>query len=151
MFHTLVLASVLLCNGLAAGVLTASELGQFPLMARLPADQYIRTHAFFSTRYDPFMPTCLLLTVLGDLTLAVTADDPLVQGLSGAAALCAAGAVLIALTRNVPLNNWVRAVDPHAPPRDWRERRAAWGRWNLRRCVLVATALVANCATVAIS
>ncbi|MFJ2115907.1 MULTISPECIES: anthrone oxygenase family protein [unclassified Streptomyces] len=151
MFDTLVLASVLLCNGLAAGVLTASELGQFPLMVRLPADQYIRTHAFFSTRYDPFMPTCLLLTVLGDLVLAVTADDPLVQGLSGAAALLSAGAVIIALTRNVPLNNWVRSLDPQDPPRDWRRRRAAWGRWNLRRCLLVAAALVANCAIVATS
>lgn len=151
MSETLVLASVLLCNGLAAGVLTASELGQFPLMARLPADEYIRTHAFFSTRYDPFMPTCLILTVLGDLALAVTADDPLAQGLSATAAVLAAGAVLIAITRNVPLNAWVRSLDPQAPPRDWRERRASWGRWNLRRCVLVAVALVANCATVAIS
>ncbi|MFJ2608271.1 anthrone oxygenase family protein [Streptomyces sp. NPDC091279] len=147
----LVLAAVLLCNGLAAGVLTASELGQFPLLARLPADQYIRTHAFFSTRYDPFMPTCLLLTVLGDLTLAVTADTPAARGLSGAAALLAACAVLVSLTRNVPLNTWVRSLDPHDPPGDWRLRRAAWGRWNLRRCVLVAAALVANCVTVALS
>lgn len=150
MFNAVVLASVLLCSGLAAGVLTASELGSFPLMARLPADQYVRTHAFYSTRYDPFMPACLILTVLGDLTLAVTADGPLVRGLYGAAATCATGAIVIALTRNVPLNIWVRSVDPHHPPQDWQARRAAWGRWNLRRCVLVVTALVANCATVAV-
>jgi uncharacterized membrane protein len=149
-FHEIALAAVLLCNGLAAGVLTASELASFPLMARLPAEQYVRTHAFYSTRYDPFMPTCLFLTLLGDLALAVTVDDPFVTGLHGAAALCAAGAIVIALTRNVPLNIWVRSVDPHNPPRDWQDRRAAWGRWNLRRCVLVVMALVANCLTIAV-
>src|SRR4051794_28848292 len=112
MFHEVVLAAVLLCNGLAAGVLTASELASFPLMARLPADQYVRTHAFFSTRYDPFMPACLILTVLGDLALAVTLHGPFTRGLYGTAAVCAAAAIVIAVARNVPLNVWVRSVDP---------------------------------------
>jgi uncharacterized membrane protein len=150
MLHAAVLALVLLLNGLAAGVLTASELGQFPLMARLPADRYVQTHAFFSTRYDPFMPVCLVVTTLGDLFLAVTSTRLVDRGLYGVAAVCVAVAILIALTRNVPINTWVRSVDPRNPPEDWKARRAAWGEWNRRRCILVVTALAAQCATIAV-
>lgn len=147
MFYAVVLASVLLVNGLAAGVMVGSELGAFPLMVQLPADRYVQTHAFFSTRYDPFMPVCLIVTVLGDLVLAAFGAGLVDRGLYGFAALCVAAAIVIAITRNVPLNIWVRSVDPANPPEDWKARRAGWGEWNRRRCVLVVVALVANCAT----
>ncbi len=150
MFHAVVLASVLLFNGLAAGVLLGSQIGPFPLMLRLPADRYVQTHAFFSTRYDPFMPLCLLLTSLGSLVLTASGTGLVDRCLHGVAAVCAGATIVIAITFNVPLNAWVRSVDPNNPPKDWMTRRAAWGEWNRRRCVLVLTALVANCATIAV-
>ena len=145
MLSNFVIPVVLLVNGLAAGVLVGTELGGFPLMAALPADRYVQAHAFFSTRYDPFMPACLVLTVLGDAVLAaVTSGGP--SALHALAGIAALGTVVISLTKNVPLNKWVRTVDPRNPPDDWQERRRRWGQWNRRRAVMVTLALALNCA-----
>ncbi|WP_067563145.1 DUF1772 domain-containing protein [Nocardia acidivorans] len=151
MTANIVLALVVLANGLAAGVLVGTELGGFPLMRALPADQYVTTHAFFSTRYDPFMPACLLGTVLGDtaaVLLAGSATQALFFGLAAAAALVT---ILISLTKNVPLNKWVQRADPHRPPADWQARRTNWGLWNRRRTLLVSAAFVANCVAIALA
>jgi len=139
---------VLLANGLAAGVLVGSQLGGFPLMAALPPDRYVHAHAFFSTRYDPFMPTCLVGTVVGDVLLAVLVDPPAVRALYVLGAVLATGTVLISLTKNVPINKWVQALDPDRLPAgfDPDERRRQWGRWNYVRSVLAVSALVTNCA-----
>lgn len=148
MFYAALLAAVLLANGLAAGVLTASELGPVPHLARLPADQYVQAHAFYSRRFDPLMPICLIATMIGELVLTATGSGLLDRVLPGVGLVCVVTAFVIAVTRNVPLNVWVRTADPHDPPPDWQARRTAWNEWNRRRCILVVTALVANCATV---
>ena len=75
----LVFPVVLLCNGFAAGVLAWGQLGGWPLMRSLPDPEYVELHRFFSTRYDPFMPICMIVTIVGDLILA-----PLLPGLAGA-------------------------------------------------------------------
>ncbi|MEC3952022.1 anthrone oxygenase family protein [Nocardia sp. CDC153] len=148
-FHHIVLALVVLANGIAAGVLVGTLLGGFPLMRALPADRYVQAHAFFSTRYDPFMPACLLLTMLGDVLAVAVAPSTAAAALAGVGAAAAAGTVVISLSKNVPLNKWVQTVDPAAPPADWRDRRDVWGMWNRRRGLLVVIALVVNCAVIA--
>ena len=142
---------VLLANGLAAGVLVGTLLGGWPLLLTLPADGYVRTHAFFATRFDPFMPACLLVTGLGDIVLAVTTPAGPAT-LYGIAAAMAAGTVAISLIKNVPINKQVLALDSDRLPADFdlSHTRRRWGRWNRIRTWLAALALVANCAAVAV-
>ncbi|WP_298796339.1 DUF1772 domain-containing protein [uncultured Pseudonocardia sp.] len=137
---------VVLANGLAAGVLMGTQLGGWPLLAELPADRYVHAHAFFATRYDPFMPVCLLVTVLGDAALAVLAGGP-ARVLTAVAAVLAAATVLISLTKNVPINRWVRTLDPDHLPADFdrHDPRPHWGVWNTLRAALTTLALMANC------
>ncbi|MEV6599725.1 DUF1772 domain-containing protein [Actinoplanes sp. NPDC051346] len=144
---------VLLANGLAAGVLLGTQLGGFPLMAALPLDRYVHAHAFFSTRYDPFMPICLMTTALGGVVLAVAAPTPGAWAPHLVGAALAGGTVYISLTKNVPINRWVRELDPdHLPSGfDYAGRRRVWGRWNSLRSWLTVAALVVNCAAVALA
>lgn len=151
--QAIVLPLVLVVNGLAAGVLVGSHLGGYALLSALPANRYVHAHAFFSTRYDPFMPVCLLATVVGDLVLAVAAPSALLAALFGVGGLLAAATVTISLTKNVPINKWVRTLDPERLPTDFAklDRRSEWGRWNLIRGCAAVAALIANCAAVACS
>lgn len=146
----LVLPLVLLLNGLAAGVLVGANLGAYPLMVAQPAERYVEVHAFLATRYDPFMPICLIGTVLGDALLAAAGGSGLPRVLLAAAAVLAACAVVVSVTRNVPINRWVRSADPGRLPGDWQRRRRVWGVWNRTRGVLVVLALLANCTATAL-
>ena len=139
---------VVLLNGLAAGVLLGTQLGGWPLLAALPPDRYVHAHAFFATRYDPAMPICLLGTVLGDGVLALTAPQTAARLLFGAGALAAAVTVAISVTKNVPVNKWIRTIDPDRLPADFArlDPRPSWGPWNRRRSVLTIAAFAVNSA-----
>jgi uncharacterized membrane protein len=143
---------VLLVNGLSAGVLVGSQLGGFPLMVSLPADRYVYTHAFFSTRYDPFMPICLVGTVCGDVALALLTGDGNARLCYVIAAALALATVVVSVTKNVPINKWVQKLDPQQLPAgfDPDSRRLSWGRWNLTRSWLAVGALLANCAALGV-
>jgi uncharacterized membrane protein len=137
---------VLLASGLAAGVMMWTQLGGWPLLTSLPPDRYVATHAFFATRFDPFMPACMLLTVGGDVALAALATRAATP-LFLSAAVLAAGAIAISLLRNVPVNSWIRSLDPTNLPADFPavDPRRSWGAWNRARAVLTVTAFAANC------
>ncbi|MFE0021548.1 anthrone oxygenase family protein [Amycolatopsis sp. NPDC059021] len=148
--YAVLLPLVLLANGLSAGVLVGTQLGGWPLLARLPPEEYVRAHAFFATRFDPFMPVCLVLTVLGDGVLAVAAAvrrDYVSTALFGGAAVLALCTIVISLTKNVPVNRWVSTLDPQRLPPDFsaRDPRRHWGPWNRARFRLSTLALAANC------
>ncbi|ASO19716.1 putative membrane protein [Actinoalloteichus hoggarensis] len=138
---------VLLANGLSAGVLVGTQLGGWPLLAALPPGRYVHAHAFFSTRYDPFMPICLVLTVLIDGVLLVVAPTPVLRLLCALAALLALGTVLISLIKNVPVNKWIQRLDPENLPADFDrvDPRRTWGGWNRTRSTLAVSALLVNC------
>ncbi|MFE3140630.1 anthrone oxygenase family protein [Streptomyces scopuliridis] len=142
---------VVLLNGLAAGVLFGTQLGGWPLLAALPPDRYVHAHAFFATRYDPAMPVCLLGTLLGDAALAFLAPGAVPATLFAAASVLALLTVAISVTKNVPVNKWVRTLDPDNLPADFdaHDPRPAWGPWNRRRSLLTTLAMVANCAALA--
>jgi hypothetical protein len=137
---------LLLCNGLAAGVLFGTQLGGFPYLASLPTDRYVHAHAFFGQRYDPAMPICLVGTVALDAVLAVGASEPAARTLFAVAGVLAAATALISVTKNAPVNRWMRTIDPDNLPDDFRDPRHAWGTWNRRRSLITIAALVANCA-----
>ncbi|GHF22119.1 anthrone oxygenase family protein [Streptomyces morookaense] len=142
----------LLLNGLAAGVLFGTQLGGFPYLASLPADRYVHAHAFFGTRYDPAMPVCLLGTIGCDTALAFLAPEPAARAGFAVAALLGAATAVISVTRNVPVNRWMRTLDPDDLPADFaaRDPRRAWGAWNRRRSVLTISALAVNCAALGV-
>ena len=50
------LALVLLGNGVAAGVMVSTVIGIVPMTLIMPYDRYIDTIRFLWPRYDPFMP-----------------------------------------------------------------------------------------------
>jgi len=143
---------VLLLNGLAAGVLFGTQLGGFPYLASLPADRYVHAHAFFGTRYDPAMPLCLLGTVGCDVALAFVAPEPVARAAFAVAAVLAAATAVISVAKNVPVNRWMRTLDPDNLPADFADRdpRLDWGAWNRRRSLLTIAALLVNCAALGV-
>lgn len=138
---------VLMANGLSAGVLVWGLLGGWPLMRSLPDDRYVHLHAFLATRYDPFMPVCMVVTVIGDVVLALLLPGAAGAALAVLAGLLTVSAIGVSLIKNVPVNKWVQSLDPDALPADFAEHhpRAGWGRWNTFRSVLVLLAFLANC------
>jgi uncharacterized membrane protein len=153
MLTNVLLPLVLVGNGLAAGVLVGTLLGAWQLMAAAPAPQYVRMHAFFATKFDPFMPICLVGTVVGDALLAALADHTgSVRALHALAGLVALVTVTVSIVKNVPVNKWMRTLDPDRLPTDFNDRdpRRYWGFWNRVRSYLAVTALVANCAALAL-
>lgn len=143
-----VLSLVLLANGLGAGVMMNTQLGGMAYLHALPADRYVHAHAFYSTRYDPFMPVCIIGTAVGSGVLAALAEEPPAQALHAVAALLALAAITVSITKNVPVNKWIQTLEPDRLPPDFarRDPRASWGRWNSVRTWLLTAALVANCA-----
>ncbi|WP_265865082.1 DUF1772 domain-containing protein [Streptomyces sp. SKN60] len=136
---------LLLANGLAAGVMLGTQLGGFPYMASLPVNRYVYAHAFLGQRYDPTMPICLIGTVVLDAVLAITAPDPTAQLLFAVAGFLTATTPVIAVTKNAPVNRWMRTLDPDDLPADFKDPRPEWGAWNSRRSWITLLALAVNC------
>lgn len=134
---------VLLTAGLSAGVLTGTVLGGAPLLMALPTERYVHAHGFFATRYDPFMPVCLVATLIGDLLLAVLVGGP--AGILFALAGLLAGSVAtISLIKNAPVNRWMATLDPERLPADFTDPRQEWVSWNRRRTGLAVGSLIVN-------
>lgn len=141
---------VLMANGMGAGVLMGTQLGGWPLLESLPPSRYVRTHVFLATRYDPFMPIALVGTAVGDAVLAAVAGGLIPAALFLVAGALALATVVVSLTVNVPVNRWIRTLDPQALPADFAtlDPREHWGRWNRVRTVFTVSGLAANCIAV---
>ena len=141
---------VLLANGLAAGALMIAVLGGAPLQFVLPVSDYVVVQKFLTTRFDPFMPICLIITIVVDTTTAITTTATPARWLAAGAALLVASAITVSLTRNAPINRWVRKLDPHALPENWDEvdPRIRWRNGNALRATLTVAGLLVNVITV---
>lgn len=144
----LLIVAVLLGNGLAAGVMFSTVIGIVPMTLALPYDRYVETIQFLWPRYDPFMPITHALTIVVDLVLVVTVDDPAGRASFGVAGVLLVTVMTISVLKNVPINRYVMSLDPAAPPADWERRdpRARWRSWNLLRTGLAIAGLTANAA-----
>jgi anthrone oxygenase-like protein len=147
----LLLPVALLSGGLAAGVLAGTVLGGVPLLRSLPSRRYVEVHQFLATRYEPFQPICIAVTLLANAALAVIAPVPATRALFALGALLAAAVMVISATRNVPVKQWVLSLDPAELPADFDQRdpRRVWANWNLARTVLAVAALALDTAAVA--
>ena len=145
MIH-LLLPLLLLANGMAAGGLMIALLGGAPLMFVLPIPDYIVVQKFLTTRFDPFMPICLIVTILMDGTLAATTPTAPFRWLALVSCVLTASAISVSLTRNFPINKFVRKLDPENIPENWSEvdPRVRWRNWNAVRTTLTVTALLLN-------
>ncbi|MGH3645674.1 MAG: anthrone oxygenase family protein [Micromonosporaceae bacterium] len=141
----------LVANGLAAGGLAIAVLGGAPLMFVLPLREYVIVQQFLTTRFDPFMPICMVTTIVFDATLWFVAPEP-ARWLAGLAGLLTACAITVSLTRNFPINRWVRKLDPDNLPDNWEavDPRVRWRDWNAVRASLVAIALLVNVTAVGV-
>lgn len=135
---------VLLTSGLAAGVLTGTVLGGAPLLMALPTERYVHAHGFFATRYDPFMPVCLVLTFVVDVALGFLAEDAAAAAMFVVAGLLAASVATISLLKNAPVNRWMATLDPERLPSDFKDPRREWVAWNKLRTGLAVAALLGN-------
>ncbi|MEU7649399.1 DUF1772 domain-containing protein [Streptomyces huasconensis] len=151
MLEVVVVPLLLLVNGLGAGVMMNTQLGGFAYLNLLPPARYVHAHAFYSTRYDPFMPLCIVATALGAAVLAIAGSHPEARVLHALAALLALATITVSVVKNVPVNRWVQSLDPQRLPADFAERdpRRSWGRWNQVRTWLLTAALAVNCAALA--
>jgi len=141
----------LLGTGLSAGGLMISALGGAPLLLALPPERYLPVHQFLVTRFDPFMPICLLTGLLANAGLAVTAPTAGTRAVSAVAAVLLVAAVAVSLSKNVPINKWVGTLDPATLPPDWErvDPRTRWRNWNLVRTALAVAAHLATVVVVA--
>jgi uncharacterized membrane protein len=141
------LSLVVLAGGFAAGVMMWTQLGGWPLLSSLPPDRYVFTHAFFAGRYDPFMPACMLVASVGDLVLAVLVREAAGRALFAVAGLLSVVCIGISLFKNVPVNRWIRTLDPDNLPADFAtlDPRPSWGRWNRIRALLAVVSFAINC------
>ncbi|MBA9005521.1 DUF1772 domain-containing protein [Thermomonospora cellulosilytica] len=144
----LLIVVMLLGNGLAAGVMFSTVIGIVPMTLAQSYDRYVETIQFLWPRYDPFMPITHALTVVLDLALVVTVDDPTARALFGAAGVLLVVVMAISVIKNVPINRYVMSLDAAAPPADWERRdpRTRWRAWNLLRTSLAIVGLAANAA-----
>ncbi len=133
-------------GGMAAGGMMIAVLGA-PLLLTLPPQRYVALHQLLVTRFDPFMPACLLTALATNLVLAVVAPRLSAQLLYAVAVVLLAGTVLVSLTRNVPINKWLKTLDPDSLPPDFDRlvhRRVRWRNWNLVRASFTLVALAVN-------
>lgn len=136
----------MLASGLGAGGLMISVLGGAPLLLSLPTEVYVPVHMFLVKRFDPFMPACLLTTLVADLATAAVAGSWPARVLAVLAAACALTTTTISLRKNVPINKWVAGLDPDRLPENWAEvdPRVRWSTWNSVRTGFACAALACN-------
>jgi uncharacterized membrane protein len=142
----IVLPVALLAGGLAGGALVLSVLGGAPMLLALPVESYLPVHKFLVTRFDPFMPACLVTALACDVAILVGADGTPERWLAAAAVVLYTAVVTVSVTKNVPINKWIAQLDPTRIPENWEhvDPRARWANWNLVRTTLAVLALTLN-------
>ena len=80
------------------------------------------------------------------------APEPVARAAFAVAAVLAAATSVISVAKNVPVNRWMRTLDPENLPADFADRdpRLDWGAWNRRRSLLTIAALLVNCAALGV-
>jgi len=151
-----VVSVALFASGIATGIMLGNAIGPGALALELPYGRYVDLIKYMWPRYDPLVPILNVVAFVLDIAGAVMIHSE--RGRNGAPGLFALAAVLlgalmiISVTKNVPINKYVTALDPDDPPADWaaRDPRAAWQRWNHVRVVLALAASAAGLAGAAV-
>lgn len=126
--------------GLFAGLLYTFEQGVLPVLNGLDGPTYVAIEQGLIRNLDAMPFGVIVVANIGMLVplvcLALTwrARSGAYWRLTALAwALFFFGVSLFTILLNVPINTAVLAMDPAAPPADWAELRAEWGRLNAIR------------------
>jgi uncharacterized membrane protein len=144
----------LLGGGLAAGGLMITVLGGVPLLRALPTPrEYVIVHRFLATRFDPFMPLCLVFSMVSNFLLAFFVPTATERSLALVSAVLFLTVMIISLVKNVPINRWLQTLDPDALPPDWErlDPRDRWGSWNAIRTTIAVAAFLADAILIAVT
>ena len=144
--YALTLATALGC-GLAAGVFFAFSSFVMAALARLPAPQGIAAMQSINVMAPtPLFMTQLIGTAVACLGLEVWAlaswgDSP-APWVAAGGALYVIGTIGVTMTRNVPLNNMLEALDPNSAEAvdSWKHYLARWTAWNHVRTIAALAA-----------
>ncbi|MFG1751955.1 anthrone oxygenase family protein [Streptosporangium sandarakinum] len=144
-----VAAVAVLANGVAAGIMLSTVIGIAPMMLSLPYGRYVQLVQFMWPRFDPIMPITNGATLVLDVLLAAVLVEGPARWAFAAAALLQAAVMGVSVTRNVPVNRMVRALDPDRQPSDWEsiDPRRRWRAWNAFRTSLALLAFLVNVVT----
>jgi uncharacterized membrane protein len=149
------LAAALGC-GLAAGVFFAFSAFVMPALDRLPPAQGVEAmQAINKDAVTPLFMTALFGTALACAALAVWAvtarDEQAARWILAAAALYLVGTIGVTIAANVPLNDSLAALDPHAAGTvsEWSSYVSDWTIWNHVRGLAALAA--AGCMTVSLT
>jgi hypothetical protein len=136
----------LLFNGLTAGGLLIAMVGLAPVRLALPAARAVELHQLLIPRLEPLMPILLGAGAVLNGVAGFYAPDTAVHVLCIVASSLQLKAVLVAATKNAPINRWLAKLDPDALPENFaaNDPRERWRRWNTVRAVLVILSLVVN-------
>lgn len=143
--HLLAMVAVA-ANGIAAGIMLSTVIGIVPMFLALPYGRYVQAVQFLRPRYDPAMPIMNGCALVLDITLAVTARDAAAATAFAAAAAALGSVMAISITKNVPVNRLVMALDPQRQPDGWTQLdpRSRWRTWNIIRTALALAAFATN-------
>jgi uncharacterized membrane protein len=141
--HVAVSVTVLVGTGTVAGVMFSVALSTVPALMAMSPDRCVQAWKLLGMHWDPVMPAIVLSSALGTVLLAVL-NPPAARWLFAFAAGLLFTVAAVSHLRNVPINRWVRAVDPDSIPASWADPRPAWRRWHLLRTVLAVAALVVS-------
>lgn len=136
LLFTSTLLSALGC-GLMAGFFFAFSAAVMTALARLPPDEGISAMKSINVAvinpvfFTVFFGTALLCVLVAAIALLVLPDPGAYYLLAGSL-LYIAGAVLVTVVFNVPLNNMLASLDPDslASADRWREFLRRWTAWN---------------------
>ncbi|MET9078411.1 DUF1772 domain-containing protein [Streptomyces sp. NPDC004232] len=136
----------LLANGITVGIMVSTVIGIAPMMLSLSYERYVQTVQFLWPRYDPVMPLSNGMTVLLDLVLALAVPNNIARAGFAAAAMLLLCVMAISITKNVPVNRYVKSLDPASEPANWSQRdpRRRWRAWNTTRTSVALLAFVTN-------
>ena len=144
--YALTLATALGC-GVAAGVFFAFSSFVMAALARLPAPQGIAAMQSINVMAPtPLFMTQLMGTAVACLGLEVWAlvswDDSPAPWVAAGGALYVIGTIVVTITRNVPLNDMLAALDPDSPEavESWNHYLARWTAWNHVRTIAALAA-----------
>lgn len=147
----LLVAVAIVLSGLAAGGLMVGAVMGAPLTLALSKEQFPPLHRFMVGRMDRYMPGGIVLSALANLALAGLADEDAARTLFLTAGLLFLAVIAVSLTTIVPINTWVKGLDPARLPEDWErvDPRRRWRDWNLVRTALGLLAVLCHAAAVA--
>jgi uncharacterized membrane protein len=142
-------------NVALAGTLTGNEIGSriavHPALGELAPAEHVRAEQALTRRYGRVMPVAMTATLASFApVLALERERTSPRALLGLAGLGSYGAMLaLTLTRNVPINRRLLALDPDVPADqdEFRVLRRRWDRLHTARNALDVAGLA--CAVLA--